>query len=270
MFCNVPCHSVRDRPTRRYRAASCLAVAAVFTAAAALSYAQHSARPVNNGEGLRLYKANCILCHGLLGNSVAGVDLRRGNFRHAAIDEDVVRVIREGIPGTAMPSNNLSAEQAADIVSYLRSPEGIAAGVSSPEDVARGRAIFEGKGECLSCHRANGKGVDMGPNLDEIGGIRTPAELEAALLEPNAEVSPEFRLFRGVTRNGVSISGKPVNEDTFSVQILDSKGRLASIVKSSLMKFSFVNNSPMPSYRDKLNARELADLVAYLGTLTGL
>src|SRR6266853_4046995 len=121
---NVPSHSVRGRPAQlsgRRRATSRFAIVAVFISAAALSLAQHTVRPVNIGEGRSLYKANCVLCHGILGNSVAGVDLRRGNFRRAASDQDIVKVIREGIPGTTMPSNKLSAEQAADIVSYLRS-----------------------------------------------------------------------------------------------------------------------------------------------------
>lgn len=255
------------RPGSRW-GISRIAITTVFTASTALLYAQHTVRPGYIGEGARLYKSNCILCHGLLGNSVAGVDLRRGKFRRAASDQDLFQIIREGIPGTAMPANNLSSEQVADIVSYLRFAEVLAAG-SSSESVARGRAIFEGKGECSSCHQVNGKGGVGGPNLDEIGGIRKPAELEVALLEPNAEVLPEFRLFRGVTKNGVGISGKPVNEDTFTVQILDSNGRLVSFVKASLRKYSFINNSPMPSYRDKLNAEELVDLVAYLSLLTG-
>jgi cytochrome c1 len=60
-----------------------------------------------------------------------------------------------------------------------------------------------------------------------------------------------------------------VNLDSFTVLMLDSKEQLRSFDKSKLRDYGFVDQSPMPSYRDKLSAQELADLVSYLVSLKG-
>jgi cytochrome c1 len=54
------------------------------------------------------------------------------------------------------------------------------------------------------------------------------------------------------------------------VQILDSKDELKAFQKSTLRAFDSVPTTPMPSYREKLNAEEQADLIAYLATLRGV
>ncbi len=54
------------------------------------------------------------------------------------------------------------------------------------------------------------------------------------------------------------------------MQILDSKERLVSLQRSDLRESGFIDDSPMPSYRGKLSSQELADVVAYLGSLKGL
>ena len=53
--------------------------------------------------GSRLYRNNCFACHGPDGNSIPGVDFRRGQFKRASSDDDLLRVIASGVPGTAMP-----------------------------------------------------------------------------------------------------------------------------------------------------------------------
>ena len=85
--------------------------------------------------------------------------------------------------------------------------------------------------------------------------------------EPPAEVRPNNRFIRAVTQNGTTITGRLLNQDTFTVQLLDSKEQLVSLSKSNLREFSFVTNSPMPSYQDKLASQDVADLVSYLASL---
>ena len=105
--------------------------------------------------------------------------------------------------------------------------------------------------------------------MTDVGGLRRIVELERSILDPGAVVQPNHRFFRVVTRDGVAITGRLLNHDLFSVQLLDSQEQLRSFQISNLREYAFVDTSPMPSYRDKLSAEELADLVSYLVSLKG-
>jgi len=137
-------------------------------------------------------------------------------------------------------------------------------------DAARGEKIFAEKGQCLSCHRVRDKGSRLGLDLTAVGAQRTAEELEKSLLDPNPEVLPQNRTYRAVTRDGTAYTGKLLNQDAFSIQILDSKERLLGLQKSELRESGFIATPPMPSYRSKLSAPETADLVAYLTSLKGV
>ena len=126
------------------------------------------------------------------------------------------------------------------------------------------------KVECLNCHRVNGKGSYLGPELTDIGVTRRAAQLERSLLDPDAEILPQNRFYRVVTRDGKVVTGKLLNLDTFTVQMMDSNQQLRSFLKSNLKEFGFVDKSPMPSYQGKLSSEELADVLAYLVSLKGI
>ena len=92
-------------------------------------------------------------------------------------------------------------------------------------------------------------------------------ELERAITTPDADVPAQHRHFRGVTKEGATISGTLLNEDKYSVQILDAKDRLVSVERRDLRESAIVEKGLMPSYKDKLTSSELADLVSYLVSL---
>lgn len=142
-------------------------------------------------------------------------------------------------------------------------------GPASTGDASHGKAIFDSKG-CLNCHRVNGNGARLGPELTDIGSLRRAAELERSILEPDAEVLPQNRFIRVVTRDGTAMNGRLLNQDAFTIQLYDSKDRLVSLEKSSLKEYAFTNKSPMPSFRGKLSPQELSDLVSYLVSLKGI
>ena len=242
----------------------------VLILAAGTLLAQHAYTPADIQEGQRLFRANCVLCHGPEGDQIPGIDLSHGKFRQTYSEDALVRIIQDGKPGTAMPPNNLQDFQAEIVLAYLRSiaSGGRAAPVNG--NAARGKAIFEGKGACVGCHRVGGNGSRVGPDLSDIGALRRTAELERSLLEPNEEILPQNRSYRAVTRQGQSFTGRLLNIDTFTVQILDSKEHLVTLQRSDLRESGFIDESPMPSYRNKLSSQELADVVTYLGSLKGL
>ena len=250
----------------------CTSVLAGFLAINTLAARQQTALPSAVDVGRRLFIDNCASCHGPDGNSVPGVDLGHGKFKRASSYDNLIDIIRDGVPDTAMPAflQYLGDLEMRTIIGYLRFMAANAYSTSAPGDPVRGKAIFEGKGECLNCHRVKDKGSRLGPDLGEIGMVRRMLELERSLLEPNAEIPLENRLVRVVTRDGVTITGRLLNQDTFSVQLIDSDGRLHSLDKSSLNAYAFIDKSLMPTYRDKLSPRELADLVSYLVSLKGV
>jgi putative heme-binding domain-containing protein len=146
-------------------------------------------------------------------------------------------------------------------------PDKSAAETSGLGDPALGRALFEGKGGCTSCHRVGDTGSVTGPNLSEIGQQRTADQLKTSLLDPDATVQPKNRLYRVVTRGGKTITGRLLNQDPYSLQMIDSEGQLVAFQRADLRDAGFVQTPPMPSYRDKLSSEEQADLLAYLASL---
>ncbi|HYA16898.1 MAG TPA: c-type cytochrome [Bryobacteraceae bacterium] len=237
---------------------------------AAPLFAQHEATQGDIDDGRRLYLANCARCHGPEGNAVPGVELGR-QIRRAATDEGVAAIIIKGIPNTAMPPHRFSEFQAGTVVAYLRFMAKSAADSSvEGADPARGKLIFEGRGGCVNCHRVRDTGSRLGPDLTDIGTQRRAVELRKSLLEPDAEVLPQNRIFRVVTKDGKTINGRLLNQDAFTIQILDTTQHLQSYQKSALASWAFAEHSPMPSVQGKLSPAEITDLVGYLVSLKGI
>src|SRR3984957_905628 len=233
------------------------------------AFAQQGYSPADIQSGQQLYRVNCSNCHGAKGDFVSGVDLGHGNFRRASTDNELAAIMLQGINGTPMPPANLSDQQAHQIVAYLRSLRASETPGASKADLARGKSLFESKG-CLNCHRVRGQGSRVGPDLSNVGARRKAADIERSIVDPNAEILPENRYVHVVTRDGATITGRILNEDTYSLQLIDSKEKLVSLQKADLRQFDFLKDSAMPSYRDKLSGNELSDLVGYLVALKGL
>ena len=220
-------------------------------------------------RGSRLYGANCAFCHGPNGDSITGVDLKSGKFRNATSDEDLAKVITTGLPGTAMPPHKLSTTELDGVIAYIRnmrefSSVGVAIG-----DATRGKSIYAGAGACAQCHRIDGAGGRSGPDLSDIGAIRSAALLQKSLLDPTGNMLPQNRSVRATTKAGKTITGRRLNEDSYTVQLIDDKENLISLEKAQLREYTVVKTSPMPSFKDKLNTQEMADVIAYLLTLKG-
>lgn len=239
-------------------------------AAGALA-AQHDFIPADAMAGSRLYIANCIYCHGPEGDQIPGIDLGRGKFKRASSDADLAQIIHNGIPGTGMPAQTMRDEQVQTIVAYLRSLAAAPVSKLPPGgDAARGKLVLEGKGGCLNCHRVKDAGSRLGPDLSDIGLIRRVVEIEESVLDPDASVLPQHRFFRLATRDGKNYTGRILNQDSFTIQLIDTQQRLLSFSKTDLREVTAVPKSPMPSYREKLSSQELNDLLWYLVSLKGV
>ncbi len=248
----------------------CLTLALLLTVAAATARAQdHTYSSADIATGVRLYGAQCQLCHGATGDTVAGVNLRLGRFRRAVTDDDLAQVLATGVP-PAMPAFTFSADDSRGLIAFIRAgfdPAGTAVKVGNIE---RGQALFSGKAGCATCHRVRGVGPLTAPDLSDIGAVRTPAALQRAMLEPDRAMFPINRPVTIVTTAGKTIRGRRLNEDTFSVQLVDASGELTTVVKSDVKTMEAGTTSPMPSVAKTLSTDEVADLVAYLLSLRGV
>ena len=238
--------------------------------ARAQSVADHQYSSADIEAGSRLYATQCALCHGPNGELVNGVDLRLGRFRRAVSDEDVAKVIQGGVPGGGMPPFTLTQTEIGTLVAFIRAGFDVSGAAVKIGNPARGQALFSGKGACASCHRVNGVGPRTAPDLSDIGAVRSPAALQRSLLNPTSAMWPINRPVTLVTRDGQTVRGRRLNEDTFTVQLIDDQERLRSFDKASLRELQVGTTSTMPSVQGKLSADEVADLIGYMLSLKGL
>ena len=99
-------------------------------------------------------------------------------------------------------------------------------------DGARGKALVESSG-CFDCHRIGDRGSRLGPDLSDIGSRRTPDRLRQALVAPDEEVVPENRFVRLVTKDGATITGRLLNQDAISVQLINPKEELKTYLRAT-------------------------------------
>src|SRR5579871_582096 len=188
--------------------------------------------------GATVYAAQCTTCHGPDGTSISGVDLKSGKFRNATTDDDLRRIVTIGIPGTSMPGRRLDPAQMTGIIAFLRNMRDFNTTAVALGDANRGKALFEGKARCITCHAVDGNGSRVAPDLSDIGSTRAASLLEQALLDPSSVMWPINRPIRIVTKDGKTINGRRLNEDTFTVQLIDDQERLLSLSKPDLREYT--------------------------------
>ena len=220
-------------------------------------------------RGKKLYEGFCSLCHGQTGTGGKGPSLAQPKLPRAPNDERLIEVIQAGIAGTEMPGFwQLTDNEAKQLALYVRSLGRIEQ-EKVPGDPAHGRTLFASKG-CGSCHIVNGGGGNLGPELTEIGTRRSAAYLREAIVDPGAAVPDGYLVIRVTTKEGKSIRGTRVNEDSFTLQMRDESGRFQSFRKAEVTRIDREQKtSLMPSYKDKFAASELEDVIAYLASLRG-
>ena len=135
-------------------------------------------------------------------------------------------------------------------------------------DAAKGRTLVESN-KCLDCHRIGDTGSRLGPDLSDVGRLRSSELLRRAIVSPDSEVLPEHRFVRVVTKDGATVVGKLLNQDAFSIQLMDKDEQLKSYLKSNLREHAILEKGLMPSYEGKLTSQQIADVVSYLESLKG-
>lgn len=228
------------------------------------------AQSVDAELGKATFRIYCSPCHGRNAEGGRGPDLTTGNFAAGDRDEDLVRVIENGIPGSEMRGYkvNIASENILRLVAYIRSraqaqPQTVAG------DPTLGESVFWGKGACGGCHRVGKRGGSFGPDLSRIGRLRNAAHLRESILEPDASQPSGYEAISVVTKDGRKITGRSGGLDTFSARVLEADGTYHSFLLDELKSASNRQGSLMPSYQKRLTEEEVDGLVAYMMTLKG-
>lgn len=224
---------------------------------------------VNAGE--RYFERQCSRCHGFdaKGNDETGAPDITGRLSRASTDVGIFNILRDGIAGTAMlpVAADLPDSQVWQLVTYIGSLSTDPANVDLPGSEAGGGALFTGSADCDSCHMVNGQGGRHGPDLSRVGERRDPEELVSDLISPHTDVAPRWWTLRVTSPDGTVTEGLRMNEDSFSLRIMDADANLWSFAKSQIQSYTRVEESTMPSYAQTLSESEIDDLVAYLFSL---
>jgi len=266
-----PATGLRERRLVRPGAVGAALATTVCAAVAVTLFAQsdHAYTPQDIQIGSRLYASQCQTCHGPEGDTVQGVNLRRGQFRRPMADEDLRRTIVTGVPGVGMPPFTLEPAELDGLVAFIRAGFDVNAKAAKVGDAQKGRLLFDGKGGCSSCHRVQGRGPRVAPDLSDIGSLRQAGQLYRSLIDPVTQMMPINRPVRIVTRDGKTIRGRRLNEDTYTVQLIDEQERLLSLDKADIREIELAKSSPMPPATQTLDSEELSDVLAYLLSLRG-
>lgn len=229
-------------------------------------------------EGASLFRANCSPCHGLNAQGGGrGPDLTAGRWVHGSTDADLFRTVTHGVPGTEMPANAFDDSETWAILAYVRSLAPAKTGAVAG-DPAKGKTVFWETAGCSTCHMVQGRGGVLGPDLSRVGearsadylidSIRQPSkELSTGMLDPNNHYGLPlvYDTVTVVTADGHKIVGVAKNEDTFSLQLIDTNQQPQFFLKKNLREVTHERKSLMPAYSDDmLKPAELHDLVAYL------
>ena len=239
----------------------------------AASEGQKSQRAGNGGQrmnpsnvpGQQVFESRCAGCHGLDGRGgERAPDISTSEKTRRRSDDELSRIIADGLPGTGMPAFASLGSGLKNIVAYLRQLQGKDDSAKFPGDVKRGRELFYGKPRCSECHAIAGSGGFIASELSGFGANRSADQIRQAIVKP-ASTNYLGGQMIVKTSDGKEYSGVVRNEDNFSLQLETLDGAFLLFQKSELAGFSRQPGSLMPAdYAATLNRDELNDLVSFL------
>lgn len=231
-------------------------------------WAQHAQTGDPNSEGQALYRSNCAFCHGIDGRGGRGSNLT-GQLNHGDAPDTIKKIIKNGLPGTQMPSfGGIEEDELDRLVTFVRAfSRGSGGNEKVAGDPAQGRRLYESMG-CPNCHRIGSQGSIYGPELTRIGVARSLSYLRDSIVNPSADIPEEYQGVTAVTKEGRRLTGVRLNEDSFTVQLRQMNSAYRSFEKAELQGVTHEKNSLMPAY-NKMTPDDLNHLLAYLVALRG-
>ena len=232
-----------------------------LAAALVLISAVASAQTSDLEKGKQLFLGMCSRCHGADGRrrrrpqpESAGAHQRSPTIRRCGPSFETEFPNGACRAFDASPTPNSTRWSS----SFVRSAA--ARSAAAHGNATNGKAVYQ-RQACSSCHIIAGEGGILGPELTNIGAHRAPDYLRQSIVEPAAAlprgVTPvpgrgfdEFLPVRVVTQSGQEVRGVRVNEDSFTIQMRDTAGRLYSFQKADLQQLDKeMGKSLMPDYK---------------------
>ena len=226
-----------------------------------------NAAAIQAGQGI--FRSRCADCHGMDARGVRGPDLTEV-WSSGRTDGGLFRTLRRGVSGTEMPSvgPRTPDDEVWKILAYLKtiaSPltSGVVAG-----NAENGARVF--RAQCASCHRVDGVGGRLGPDLSRVGVARARGALTRRIRGASEDFLNGYEPVTITPNTGQTVRGVKKNGDLFSVQVMDSRERIQGYLRSDVREVADGKQSAMPVFGpERLNENDLTDLLGYLATLKG-
>ena len=219
--------------------------------------------------GMAIFRSRCADCHGMDARGVRGPDLTQV-WASGRSDDGLFRTVRRGIPGTEMPAQSARTpdDEVWKVLAYLKTLAAPAASDAPVGNVANGERIY--RAQCASCHRTNGRGGRIGPDLSRVGASRARSALVRRIRGAEEEYIDGYEPVTVTTKNGQTVRGVKKNSDLFSVQVMDQRERIQGYTRSEVQAVAEPKQSAMPAFDvTRLPENDLNDLLSYLATLKG-
>ncbi len=215
--------------------------------------------------GRDLFGHGCADCHGPDAKGNTGPDLTQ-IWARGGTDARVFTTIRTGVEGSIMPASFAAEDEIWAVVAYLRDISTVPPFENPTGDAERGRILFAQK--CSNCHRVGNAGGVVGPDLANIALVRSREALVSALSSPSENIAAKYRSAVLETSEHGRVEGVIKSEDVFSIQIMDTTGRLRAFLKTELNEISKSSDSLMPKFSpEEMDPGSFDDVLAYLSTL---
>jgi PQQ-dependent dehydrogenase (methanol/ethanol family) len=225
--------------------------------------------PPELARGQKLYAENCLGCHGA---DYHGTDQGPALKENPLVREMSLRrlqnIIGGGVPNAGMPPFNLPSDDLDALATFVSSLNSVAAQSNVADNATIGEQIFFGKGNCSSCHMVSGRGSSIGPDLSNLANERTVAEIESALKNPSADITPGYELVTVKLQDGSTLRGFARSRSNFDIRVEDLQGKLHLLEESEIASIVEDPLSAMPPVQ--ASPGEFQDLLAYLSQLTGV
>ena len=173
----------------------------------------------------------------------------------------------ETAPESSMPQFTLEPREFVKMWTMKDLAGDLGVGLEGNRDFANGRQMF-GAGTCYVCHRFNGEGGAVGPDLSSVGGKFSPHDLLESIIDPAKEISDQYGASNFKLNDGTIVSGRIMNlkEDIYKVNT--DMMTPSTITEVNVNDLESIEPSPVsmmpPGLISTMTPDDILDLLAYL------